>query len=104
MTGNTITAQASVAPAVVNTRRMPNQSYSSAPTGPRTPNSTSSSQPVTTGGSTSGRCTNGIQHRPAGKPAARQHPGGQDRQRQGEADRARGDRQRQPDGLPFLRR
>ncbi len=54
-TGNTITPQASEAPAVVKTNRMPNQSNSTLPIGPRMPKMTSSSHPVTTGGSTSGK-------------------------------------------------
>ena len=53
---------------MVNTRRTPNQSFSSAPTGPRMPNTISSSQPVTTGGSTSGRCTSAFS---TGRPGKR---------------------------------
>ena len=55
MTGKIITPAARLAPAVMNTRRIPNQSYSSEPTGPRIPKMTSSSHPVTTGGNTKGR-------------------------------------------------
>ena len=57
ISGNTITAQASAAPVSVNTSRRPNTRCSQAPTGPFTPKISSNSQPVTTGGSTSGRCT-----------------------------------------------
>ena len=55
MIGKVITAQARLAPALVNASRTPNQSMQQRPTGPRTPNTSSSSQPVTTGGSTSGK-------------------------------------------------
>jgi hypothetical protein len=57
MIGNVITAQARLAPAVVNTKRIPNQSCNSTPIGPRMPKTINSSHPVTTGGSTIGRCT-----------------------------------------------
>ncbi len=40
--GNDITAVASAAPLLVNARRMPKVSYNQPPSGPRTPNSTSS--------------------------------------------------------------
>ena len=68
ITGNVITAQARLAPAVVNTSRTPNQSCSSEPIGPRMPKMISSSQPVTTGGSTSGRCTSAFS---IGRPGKR---------------------------------
>src|SRR5580658_9479762 len=67
ITGNVITAQARLAPAVVNTSRTPNQSYSADPTGPRMPKMISSSQPVTTGGSASGRCTSALSNWRPGK-------------------------------------
>ncbi len=74
ITGKVITAQARLAPAVVNTNRTPNQSLSSAPSGPRMPNTISSSQPVTTGGSTSGRCTRAFSiGRPGNRVRARSH-------------------------------
>ena len=57
ISGKDMVAVASEAPAVVKTSRMPNQSFSSDPTGPRMPKVTSSSQPTTTGGITSGRWT-----------------------------------------------
>src|SRR4029077_1913297 len=47
MSGNEVTAQASAAPAGVNTSLMSNQSESQLPIGPRTPNKISSSQPTT---------------------------------------------------------
>ena len=42
ISGKVMTAVASVAPAVVKAKRKPNQSLSRAPTGPFTPNSSSS--------------------------------------------------------------
>ena len=57
ISGSVITAVASAAPAVVKASRAWNSRHSSPPSGPCTPNSSSSSQPVTTGGSTIGRCT-----------------------------------------------
>ena len=53
---------------MVNTSRTPNQSFSNDPIGPRMPKMISSSQPVTTGGSTSGRCTNAFS---TGRPGKR---------------------------------
>ncbi len=67
MIGNVITAQAKLAPAVVNASRTPNHASSTSPTGPRTPNTNSSSQPVTTGGSASGRCTSAFSSDRPGK-------------------------------------
>src|ERR1700722_9729938 len=57
ITGNVITPAARLAPAVVNTNRTPNQSFSGDPIGPRTPKMIRSNHPVTTGGKTRGRCT-----------------------------------------------
>ena len=71
ISGKDITAVASAAPSVVKTRRMPNQSLSGPPIGPRTPNSISSPQPTTTGGTTSGRWTNASSSiRPGKRPRA----------------------------------
>ena len=70
--GKLITAQASAAPASVKARRICRARQSRAPTGPCTPNTTSSSQPVTTGGSASGRWTRAFSAmRPGKRPRAR---------------------------------
>jgi hypothetical protein len=46
----------------------------------------------------------GVQQGAAGEAEAREQPGGEDGEREAEADGARGDDERQPDGLPFLGR
>ena len=64
----------------------------------------SSSQPVTTGGSTSGRCTRPSISELAGKPPPRQQPGHGDAERQAGQRADRRHFQRQADRRPFLRR
>ena len=102
ITGNVITAQARLAPAVVNTSRTPNQSSSSDPIGPRMPNTISSSQPVTTGGSTSGRCTSAFS---TGRPGKRYRASTQAISTASGSPKptARAATlKRQPDGFPFV--
>ena len=55
ISGKAMTALASAAPVQRNIKVTPSVRSSSAPTGPVAPNASSNSQPVTTGGTTSGR-------------------------------------------------
>ena len=102
ISGKDITAVASAAPPVVKTRRMPNQSCSGPPIGPRRPNSISRPQPTTTGGTTSGRCTSASSSDRPGKRPRASSMATPMRRHQRDADGAEGDIEAEPDGLPFL--
>ena len=102
ISGKVITATARMVPAVVKIRWMPKTRCSQPPIGPRAPNSTSSRYPVSTGGSTSGRCT---------KASSRVRPGKRRRTSTQATAMAtgrfqtrlqQGDLEAQAQGLPFI--
>ena len=69
--GSAITAAAIAAPVQRNSTLTPNQPCNQAPTAPAGANSSSSTHPVTTGGTTRGRCTTASSSSlPANRPRA----------------------------------